>query len=231
MSDQLVSPSLSIILPLYKEEARLRLVARDLVSFFGRMGPSVELVFVIDPPHHSELSEGERNRLFEGIRFQWIENSKRLGRGPSVRKGLEAAKGEFMITCPADLTIPLGDILRVYQEFLHSRQQNLTELFAGNRMHKGKSTDFYPSAIRRFFEKVEVEKLAPLKMKDPTSPVLGLSREVLQLLFENNKPIRRWFYGSSLFSEAQRKAIPIREVPLIWNPTAETRFSWWQALI
>jgi hypothetical protein len=84
--------------------------------------------------------------------------------------------------------------------------------------------------VRRFFEKVEIEKLGFLGMKDPASPVFGFSRETFEILSEDLTKPRRWFYGSTIFSAAKRKNLHIHEIPLLWNTTKDSRFSWWQAL-
>lgn len=229
MNDPHGRPGLSIIFPLFREQLRFPEVARDLGSFFQRMGSSIELVFVAEPSDR-ELAQTFTDPTLGSLKSQWINNPKHLGRGPSVLRGLEVASGEFLISASADLSTPLGDLLKLYQEFLETPAEHREILVVGNRSHKSKAPVSYPSSVRRFFEGVEAEKMKSLGLQDPTSPVIGMSRSVFLKLNSAQPHCRRWFYSSSLVTEAKRQAIPVREVAVFARPTSDSRFSWWQSL-
>jgi dolichyl-phosphate beta-glucosyltransferase len=103
-------PSLSLVVPLFNEEARFQEHAAELAEFIDRHADGSELIFVDD---------GSADRTVEVVqRFVAARRSARvrlirrrhLGKGAAICAGLEAARGEYAAFCDVDLATPLDDL-------------------------------------------------------------------------------------------------------------------------
>lgn len=189
------------------------------------MGSSVELVFVVDPPWDKALEDSWKAAV-KNLRVQWIFNVRRRGRGASVLQGYLAAKGHFCITTSADCAVPLGDILKIFQTYLDkSSSGSAPAVFLGCRANPEKAKKVFrrtKGSLQNFFENVENERLRALQLQDPTSPVLGLSRETLSQLAVTKVP--SWFYASAFTLAARKMNFPIFEVPVNCQDSQDSRF-------
>lgn len=222
------APKLSLIIPLFREEPRLPALISDVQSFFGRFPLPVELVFAADPPFERDSLLALDRKFAEGssVTRRWLFNDARLGRGPAVAEGLRQARGDFLLVSSADLAVPLGDLLRIYQAAAESTEPRT--LYVANRYSPKKMRRGPRAKTRALFENVERDKLKSFGLEDPASPVLGFPRALRAEILPVK--VRPWFYGASLISEAGRKGCRIEEVPVHSRDTAETRFRWWQGI-
>lgn len=222
------APKISFIIPVFRETERLPAFISDVKSFFARFPMPVEAVFVVDPPFDRDAVLAFDKGFGEetSITRRWLFNDTRLGRGPSVAEGLLQARGDFLLSVTADLAVPLGDLLRMYQASLD--QPEARTLFVANRYSPKKMRGGPRPTTRTIFENIERDKLKAFGLLDPASPVLGFQRALRSEILPSK--VRPWFYGSSLISEAGRKGIKIEEVPVNSRDTADTRFRWWQGI-
>gem|GEM_PF-5018405 len=191
------------------------------------MGPSVELIFVVDPPWDETLVNSWKAAV-KDLRTEWIFNLRRRGRGASVLQGLLIAKGQFCITTTADCAIPLGDLLKLFQTFLDKSSADTKEepaLYLGCRVNPTNTKKVFhrtKGSFQNFFENVESERLRILQLKDPISPVMGLSRSTFAELKPSKVPA--WFYTSAFSLAARKKNFPIFEVPVNCQDSKDSRF-------
>lgn len=101
-------PFLSIVVPAYNEAARIGPTLDRLRSYTQQSPYSVELIFVDDGSTDQTLSIlQEAATRFPGLRV--LCNDTNRGKGFSVRRGVLAARGRFVLFTDADLSAPIEE--------------------------------------------------------------------------------------------------------------------------
>jgi glycosyltransferase involved in cell wall biosynthesis len=106
---------LSLIIPVYKNEANLSRLVRELSSFAAVFPAELEIVFVVDGSPdacHAKLRSLLPSASF---RSQLLELSRNFGSFSAIRAGLEAACGTYFAVVAADLQEPLSLVSEFYR--------------------------------------------------------------------------------------------------------------------
>src|SRR5439155_15865147 len=103
----------SLVFPTYNPGACLQESWRQLLPFLASAGEKWEIVFVCDG-----CTDGTPQQLAEWIAarplpVRMISYAANRGKGYAVRRGLEAARGEWRLFTDVDLAYSLDDVLRV----------------------------------------------------------------------------------------------------------------------
>ena len=110
MSASAGSPTVSIVIPAYNEEATIEAIIRK-VEAVPLEGLRKEIIVVDD---------GSRDRTRErlesfGARIRVIRHPRNMGKGAAVRSGFEAATGDILLIQDADLEYDPGDYPRLIE--------------------------------------------------------------------------------------------------------------------
>jgi len=218
---------LSLIFPLSQEKDGATEKLRDIASFWARFPIEVEVLLVLDPSRGETLQDWQNLITATGVQprlqFRLEMNSKKLGRGASVQKGLDLATGEILAVNSFDLSIPLGDVFSALQEFIMHRDQDFVVI--GNRRGPKKKRRGLSTSKRMLFENIEHDKAASLQVPDPTCPFLMLKKKTWLAL--QPLRLRRWFYSPGLVLAARHKQIEVRVVDVQCLDHPSTRLSLW----
>ncbi len=106
MSAEFAKPHLSIVVPAYNEEGRLGDSLDKISAYLSREGLSGE-VLVVDDGSRDRTAEIARRKL--GRRGRVVTNSENRGKGYSVRRGVLAAQGRWVLLTDADLSSPIEE--------------------------------------------------------------------------------------------------------------------------
>ncbi len=124
----MMTPRLSIVVPVYNEEATLRTIVQRIYDACGNFA---EVIFVDDGSKDGSLSI-----LQELARDQdTVITKKNGGKGSAVRKGYEVAKGHYVIVQDADLEYDPEEIPALLE---HAEQGDLPALWGSRRLKKQK---------------------------------------------------------------------------------------------
>jgi len=106
----------SIVIPVYSEEGSLRPLFAELLAVMTPINNSYEIVFVNDCSYDQSLSimEGFKKEFPEVVRI--VNLDKRSGQTLSLRKGLDASRGEIAVTLDADLQNDPADIPKMLEK-------------------------------------------------------------------------------------------------------------------
>ncbi|WP_117211173.1 glycosyltransferase family 2 protein [Allorhizocola rhizosphaerae] len=119
---------LSILMPVYNEEARLGEALKQ--SLAVEYPCDIELVVVNDGSQDSTAEILER---CDDARLRAIHHPKNMGKGAAIRTAAESANGDYMIILDADLEYDPKDIPRLLQPVLDNR----ATVVYGNRTFGG----------------------------------------------------------------------------------------------
>ena len=99
-------PYLSVIIPTYNEEKRIGESLKKIAAYLSRQDYSYEIIIVDD------ASSDKTVKIIEDFaeNIVLLRNKKREGKGYSVRQGVLAAKGDFVLFSDADLSTPIEEL-------------------------------------------------------------------------------------------------------------------------
>ncbi len=101
---------LSIILPVFNEEASIELILKDIKNIIERNNIDSQIIVVDDGS-----SDRTPDILSEQDNIKIISNKRNKGYGHSLKKGLLAAKHEWVAICDADGTYPVQEFENMFQ--------------------------------------------------------------------------------------------------------------------
>lgn len=201
---------LSVILPVYNEEARLAASVDAIQGYMARRGRPFEIVIAEDGS--SDGSYKVAKALSEkrpGIII--LHSDSRLGRGESLNRAIRICRGEYVIYMDADLATDLGHIEEVAE-----RLGAGASVVTGSRLMPGSSTD---RALSRDVASRAYNGLARLlfgsAVHDHQCGFKGFNKkDVLGLtgLVED----KHWFWDTELLIQAQRRGFRVDEIPVQW---------------
>ena len=118
MSDSIVTPDISVVVPVFNESANLRPLAARLVPALERAGVTFEAVFVDDGSQDGSLDE--LRALCRGEpRFRAISFSRNFGKEVAIAAGLDEARGRAVVIMDSDLQHPpevIGEFVEKWRE-------------------------------------------------------------------------------------------------------------------
>ena len=106
-------PALSLVIPVYNAADQLPATLNAVDAFATRYPGSVEVLFVDD--HSSEietqiiLQDFTRQRGYARV----LRNAQNRGKGFSVTRGMQAARGRFRVFTDVDLAYPLDEVHKI----------------------------------------------------------------------------------------------------------------------
>jgi len=107
-------PYISLVIPAYNEEERLRNTLKEATFFLRGLGNAFEIIIINDG---SEDATGSIARDFCCLGGGRDTEARRLisypvnqGKGFAVRQGVERARGQYLLICDADGSIPPSEL-------------------------------------------------------------------------------------------------------------------------
>jgi polyisoprenyl-phosphate glycosyltransferase len=129
-----VRPELSLVLPVFNEEAVLDELGRRLTDFLGRVGVSWEVVFVDDGS-----KDKSRSKLFalcrEDSRFKLVGLSRNFGHQLAITAGMDYASGACVVVMDADLQDPP----EVVAQMLEKHREGFDVVYGVRRKRRGET--------------------------------------------------------------------------------------------
>jgi len=202
---------LSVILPAYKEENRLRDTVGSVREYLRREFPSYEMIIVEDAsPDNTyqvarDLAAGD-----PGIML--IHNDKRLGRGSSLNEAIMASHGQYVIYMDVDLATDIHYIRKLVESL-----RSGAVLATGSRLIKG--ADMERPVVRDIASKAYnlfVRLLFSSKVYDHQCGFKGFNKAeimpALNLVRDNH-----WFWDTELLVICQNMGFRVDEFPVAWK--------------
>lgn len=166
---------LSVVIPAYNEEENIRKAVIDVVDKF----PEAEIVVVDDASTDTTLKILEDlSEDFDSLNV--LTNDKNMGHGYTVRRGLKAAKGDFVLYIDADRQLDLA-----YLDQLPSDWFEKYDFISGWRV--GRQDKLFRK-ITSFFLKMTILFRYGYYIKDANCPFKVYRRNIVQLLINSELP-------------------------------------------
>lgn len=203
------SINLSIVIPIYNEDRVLDATLTELEFYLNEqeMMSTTEVVLAVthDGDDRSLAIAKEHAESFDNV--QILDLGGRLGKGRTVARGMEAAKGRYKIFTDADLATPAHHI----PEMLELLEAD-NEMVIGVRNLKV----MHDTALRRISSKLSnavIQFLAAPGIKDTQCGFKGFSAEAADRIFSQQR-IAGWGFDIELIAMARKFKYRVGILPI-----------------
>lgn len=213
-----MSPFLSVVIPAYNEERRLPATLSSIYEYFAGQPFSVEVIVVDD---------GSADRTCEVCRaypdLRVLRNERNYGKGYSVRRGMLAARGEYILFSDADLAAPIAESAKLLGALQTS------DVAIGSRglpqslvVRQSPARELLSQAFNRF-----VRLLTGLPYADTQCGFKAFRQEAAQLLFRYLR-CHRFSFDVEVLLTARHLGLRVVEVPIEWHERPGSRINPWR---
>ena len=205
-------PMISIVVPAFNEGGRIGNSIKKIDAFIRQSQLSFEFI-VVDDGSADNTAEIVRKSQVEGLRL--VQNGRNRGKGYSVRQGVLAASGKYVLFTDADLSAPIEELDKLLDEAMKEG----VDIVIGSR-----------AVDRKFIEKHQApfRELGGILFNSMVRFILGLQLHDTQCGFKlfNRQRSRRIFelqrtsgfgFDPELLFIAKRHGLTIRETPVRWS--------------
>ena len=209
------------MIPAYNEGARLSTSLEKVLTYIHDQKWNAEVVVVND---------GSRDATAEIIRafatkdpiLRLVENPGNRGKGYSVRNGMLNAVGEVLIFSDADLSSPIGESSKLLKAL-----EEGADIAIGSRWLRSETQTHRQPVHRQIFGRIFnllLRLTLGLQFKDTQCGFKAFKKSAAHAIFPLQR-IERWGFDPEILFLAQRFGFKIKEVPVLWGHSGDTRIN------
>ena len=205
-------PHLSVVVPAYNEEDRIRPSLERLAAYYGEQPYPWDVTVV------SDGSKDATNRIVEEFctgnpKFRLIAYNPNRGKGYAVRKGVLEATGDWVLFCDADLATPQEETEKLLEHMHHG-----ADVAIGSRPLRESKLEvrqpWYRELLGRCFNKA-VQTLAIKGIDDTQCGFKMFTKNAAQDIFSRCK-LDGFSFDFEALMIARDLGYRIDEVPIRW---------------
>ncbi len=211
--------SLSIILPLYNEEIRLKQTFKKIIEFIKRNKIKFkEFIFVDDGSNDNSLKLIKefigKNRSFAKVNFKLIKLSKNIGKGGALKKGVRISSCDWILTSDIDFSVSLFELDNWLKKKYIERS---IKVYFGSRSHSKSlvKSKFYRKIVGTFM-RVLISFFLGIKISDTQCGYKLYERKIAKNLFSKIKFLG-YEHDIEIVLLLKKKDIKIKELPVEWK--------------
>jgi len=210
---------LSVIIPAYNEENRLPATLKEIGSYLDQGKTDYEIIVVDDGSKDKTTLKVKEIKNNNG-RVQLLQNEKNRGKGFSVRKGILAAQGEYILFYDADGSTPISELEKLLEKLRAGY-----DIAIGSRGLKESQIRVRQPLYREYMGKIFNRLVRLLTVPGIADTQCGFKcfrRETARELFTLQK-IKRFSFDVEILYLAQKGGYKIVEVPVVWMNSPVSR--------
>ncbi|HXK58610.1 MAG TPA: glycosyltransferase family 2 protein [Acidobacteriota bacterium] len=218
---------ISVIIPAYNEQDRLQATLETILAYFKNRSAPAEIIVVDD---HSSDATGEVARAFWryhqlGDEMQIYRNQRNLGKGFSIKQGMQLARGAFALMTDADLSTPIEEIEKLEREVIDGS----FDVALGSRDIEGSVVEIHQSWFReqsgKIFNRL-VRAITGLPFRDTQCGFKLFKLSTCKPLFQV-QTVKGFGFDVELLYVARKWGLSMKEVPVVWRhaPGSKVHFA------
>ena len=210
---------LSLVIPAYNEEARLKPMMDDYVPFFVKQyGTDVEFIVVVNGSI-DRTEDVARSFANQCPQVRLVVEPRKVGKGGAIMMGFREARGELVGFVDADNSTPPPAF------------QDLVDHIGGagaiiaSRWMKGSTVSPRQPLTRRMASRVFnllIRLLFGLRISDTQCGAKLVRRDALQAVLPQ-LGLTRWAFDVDLLFQLHRAGYPVLEWPTTWRDAAGSK--------
>lgn len=217
-------PFLSVIIPLFNEQARLdRLWI--IYKYLKRKKFKYEVILVNDGSTDKTLDKIKD--LTKEFNFKLITYNDNKGKGYAIKTGMLQAKGRYKLFADIDLSTPVDEM----EKFLPILSKY--DILIGSRKMKGANLEVRQPFLREFLGQgfTFVSQLTlNLDISDFTCGFKVFSNKASCLIFPKQK-LNKWGFDPEILFIARKHNLSIKEIPVTWSNDLKSKVRFPQDII
>lgn len=209
--------SLTIILPLYNEEKRLKESFKKISKFLANNRIKIkELIFVDDgsTDNSSEIIKEyiKRNNL-KNKNLKLIKYKKNKGKGNAIKVGVKNSTGKWVLTSDIDFSVSLFEIINWQKK---GYIENKYKVYFGSRSHKKSivKSKLHRKIIGNLLRLI-ISFMLNIKLKDTQCGYKLYSRNIAKYVFSKMQSLK-FEHDIEIVLILKKKKINIKELPVTW---------------
>lgn len=208
---------LSIVVPAYNEQYRIRYCAGQLAACFRKRRKRFEIILVNDGSRDRTLEEAQR-AVKEVREARLVTYPVNRGKGCAVRKGVLAARGKRVLFLDADLSTRPEEWPKL--EKLLDRGADFA--IGSRKMAGAKLVQRQPWWRERLGKVFTwLVRLLLVEVSDVTCGFKALERDAARLLF-SAQVLDDWSFDAEVLFLARRWGLRLTETPVVWKDSPAT---------
>ena len=210
--NSVVAPRVSIVVPAFNEAARIGESLRKIEVFLGRMPWRAE-VLVVDDGSQDGTAGVVESLQFRGLRL--IRGDGNHGKGHSVKSGVLASAGEYVMFTDADLSAPIEEL----EKLLAAVEKHSADIVVGSRAVDRSLIEKHQSKGRELggiVYNIMVQILLGLRIHDTQCGFKLFRRSSIVPVFER-MTISGFGFDPEILFLASRARLKIVEIPVRWS--------------
>jgi dolichyl-phosphate beta-glucosyltransferase len=208
-------PELSVVIPVYNEEARVPKTLQAALNYLKSMKISAEILIVDDGSKDQtlEVVGAFQRQATDKCELRILKHGVNRGKGAAVRTGALEARGEIVLYMDADNATPLSEFEKLKPAF-----QKGADVVIGSRAKDRKQVKvhqpFYREAMGRIFNLL-VQVIATWGLWDTQCGFKAFSQKAARSIFPL-QTIERFGFDVELLFIAKKRDFSILEVSVQW---------------
>ena len=205
--------NISLIIPLYNEENRLKKNLKFIQNFLKKK--NIEVIFVNDG------SDDNSEKIIKKFIYKnkdkkfikYISYKKNVGKGYAIKKGVLSSKKKWILICDLDMSVK-PDQVNIWKK----KKLISNDKFAYFASRKHYSSEIKTSIIRRllgFFFNITIYLLFDIEIKDTQCGFKLFNKKYAKSVFKKISSYR-FSFDVDLVLILNKKKIKIKELPTNW---------------
>lgn len=218
---------LSLVIPCYNEENRLKQLLSTLKSFRQTWKSPLEIILINDgsTDNTAAIINQDFTSAFGGdTRFEFVNLSKNQGKGAALKAGVAAADGDYILTLDADMAARPHELANWLKEMPENSFPD-DEILIGSREHEGSSIK--ERGFRRFIGLIFnfiIQLFTNLNIEDTQCGFKLYPKAAAKKLFAENKS-GGWAHDVELLYRAKLAGFGIQSLPLKWEAQEDSKIN------
>ena len=209
------APELSAVILCYRAGENVRRVAAGFHAELAASGVPFELILVANydnPADRTPALAAEFAR--ENERVEVLMEPKQGAMGWDMRRGLEAAKGSFLVVIDGDEQNPFEDVLRAYRLLVDS----------GADLVKGRRAERFDGPLRHLVSVVYNTLFLLLFRTRGLWDINGKPKGLRRSAYEQLRlSADDWFIDAEIVLQARDLGLKIKELPVVFHQNQARR--------
>jgi dolichyl-phosphate beta-glucosyltransferase len=211
----------TLVVPAYNESGRIEACVRGVAQWVRSRpgGWDWEVILVDDGSIDDTVARANRVAAEEKLDLNLLSYGGNRGKGYAIRTGVLASTGDPVLVTDTDLSTPLSEWVK-----LAERLPRFPVAIGSRAMEQalvGKRQPFYRQLMGRTFNRF-VRLLTVHGIGDTQCGFKLFRGDLARELFAGAR-VDRFAYDVEILFIAQRRGIPIAEVPVVWINSPESK--------
>ncbi len=220
-SEHVKEISLSVVIPMYKEEKRLEEGVRPVLEFMSQKFPDGEVILVDDGSPDQTAQEAESLlKKFPKLHTMLLRLGKNQGKGAAVRAGMSKAQGRARLFTDADNATPIEEVERML-DLLKGDRSIVIGTRGGKNSKVEKRQPWWRKRMGMTFNLL-MRFIVGMPFKDTQCGFKLFGQVAAQECF-SRQTLERFAFDVELLWISRKLQLEVEELPVRWRHIAESR--------